>query len=161
MRPRILLLSGTSEGPVLGRALLDAGLDVVATVTREGAVRDLFGPLNGELTVEVRGFDAPGLRDYLVSGVDAVLDATHPFAVRITRIARDVCAELRRSVCPLRAARLASPRGDSSGGNVRRGGRGRADAGQSGHVDHRGQSAQTLRTPPRPPHAVRPHPAGG
>ena len=94
MRPRILLLSGTSEGPVLGRALLDAGLDVVATVTREGAVRDLFGPLNGELTVEVQGFDAPGLRDYLVSGVDAVLDATHPFAVRITRIARDVCAEL-------------------------------------------------------------------
>ena len=42
MRPRILLLSGTSEGPVLGRALLDAGLDVVATVTREGAVRDLL-----------------------------------------------------------------------------------------------------------------------
>lgn len=94
MRPRILLLSGTSEGPVLGRALLDAGLDVVATVTREEAVRHLFEPLHGELTVEVQGFDAPGLRQYLGSGVYAVLDATHPFAVQITRIARDVCAEL-------------------------------------------------------------------
>ena len=91
MRPKILLLSGTSEGPSLARSLLDSGFEVVATVTREAAVDDLFGSIKNEMTVEVRGFDALGLKDYLHSGIDVVLDATHPFAARITRIAREVC----------------------------------------------------------------------
>jgi precorrin-6A/cobalt-precorrin-6A reductase len=95
VRPRILLLSGTSEGPILGRSLLDAGLDVTATVTRAEACENLFGALRGELAVEARGFDADGLRDYLRRGrADVVLDATHPFAARITRIAHGICAEL-------------------------------------------------------------------
>jgi len=94
MRPRILLLSGTSEGPPLARSLLDAGMDVVATVTCEEASVNLFGPLIGELSVEVGGFDGAGLRDYLRGGIDAVLDATHPFAARITLVARDACAEV-------------------------------------------------------------------
>ncbi|MHB1557035.1 MAG: precorrin-6A reductase [Isosphaeraceae bacterium] len=94
MRPRILLLSGTSEGPVLARALLDAGLDVTATVTRDEARESLFGGLLAALTVEARGFDPDGLRAYLRQGrAEAVLDATHPFAARITRIAHDACAE--------------------------------------------------------------------
>ena len=41
---RILLLSGTSEGPPLARALLAAGFAVRATVTRPEACANLFGP---------------------------------------------------------------------------------------------------------------------
>jgi precorrin-6A/cobalt-precorrin-6A reductase len=112
---RILLLSGTSEGPLLARALLDAGFQVRATVTRLEAKDNLFGALlSGGLTppecsargddaprsegfdVEIRGFTEQSLTDYLAGGeMDLVLDATHPFAVRITRIAQGVCERIR------------------------------------------------------------------
>jgi precorrin-6A/cobalt-precorrin-6A reductase len=92
---RILLLSGTSEGPLLARALLDAGFRVRATVTRPEAKDNLFGPLLDAIDVEVRGFTEESLTDYLARGeVDLVLDATHPFAVRITRIAQGVCERM-------------------------------------------------------------------
>lgn len=94
MRPRVLLLSGTSEGPLIAKALIDAGLEVAATVTRSAAVEDLFGSPLDRLTVEVRGFDAESLSDYLRRGTHVVLDATHPFAVRITKTARAVCETL-------------------------------------------------------------------
>jgi precorrin-6A/cobalt-precorrin-6A reductase len=45
--------------------------------------------------VEARGFTEQGLEDFLArGGADVVLDATHPFAARITRIAHDVCRRL-------------------------------------------------------------------
>jgi precorrin-6A/cobalt-precorrin-6A reductase len=92
---RILLLSGTSEGPPLARALLAAGFAVRATVTREEAKENLFGPLTREVLVEARGFTEEGLTAFLAQGeADLVLDATHPFAVRITCLARAVCLQL-------------------------------------------------------------------
>jgi precorrin-6A/cobalt-precorrin-6A reductase len=92
---RILLLSGTCEGPTLARALLGAGFAVHATVTRPEACASLFGSLQDALRVEARGFTEDGLGDFLAQGgADLVLDATHPFAVRITRTARAVCARL-------------------------------------------------------------------
>ncbi|HZV05296.1 MAG TPA: precorrin-6A reductase [Gemmataceae bacterium] len=99
---RILLLSGTSEGPLLARALLDAGFQVRATVTRPEAKDNLFGPLlsvkGGQatrLSVEVGGFTEPSLAEFLSrGGADLVLDATHPFAVRITRIAQSICERM-------------------------------------------------------------------
>ncbi len=95
---RVLLLSGTSEGPPLARALVEAGFAVRATVTRAEACATLFGPVahaSGSLTVEARGFTEEGLRDFLARGeADMVLDATHPFAVRITRLAHAVCGQL-------------------------------------------------------------------
>ena len=95
MKKRVLLLSGASEGPPLARALLEAGFAVRATVTRPEACQSLFGPLTGEMTVEARGFTAEGLTEFLARGeADVVLDATHPFAVRITRLAHAVCKEL-------------------------------------------------------------------
>ncbi|MGE3808215.1 MAG: precorrin-6A reductase [Gemmataceae bacterium] len=99
-RPKILLLSGTSEGPRLARALLAADFDVHATVTRTEAIATLFGPASayasdsasGALTVEARGFTDDSLTEFLAAGLaDLVVDATHPFAVRITEIARRVC----------------------------------------------------------------------
>jgi precorrin-6A/cobalt-precorrin-6A reductase len=92
---RILLLSGTSEGPPLARALLEAGFIVRATVTRPEARESLFGPLLREVLVEARGFTEESLAAFLMQGeADLVLDATHPFAVRITRIAQGVCRRL-------------------------------------------------------------------
>ncbi len=91
----ILLLSGTSEGPILARALADAGFLVRATVTRQEACANLFGTLPPGVAVEVRGFTEESLAEFLrCKEVDLVLDATHPFAVRITRIAHGVCAAL-------------------------------------------------------------------
>src|SRR5262249_18399530 len=95
MTKRVLLLSGTSEGPPLARALVEAGFAVRATVTRAEACASLFGPPAGAVTVEARGFTEEGLSDFLVRGAaDVVLDATHPFAVRITRTAHAVCRRL-------------------------------------------------------------------
>ena len=95
---RILLLSGTSEGPLLARALLDAGFQVRATVTRPEARDNLFGPLLNWIDVDVRGFTEQSLTEFLTDGqVDLVLDATHPFAVRITRIAQSVCDRIQMS----------------------------------------------------------------
>jgi precorrin-6A/cobalt-precorrin-6A reductase len=95
VKKRVLLLSGTSEGPPLARALLDAGFEVRATVTRPEARDSLFHTLTREVTVEARGFTEEGLSAFLGSGgADVVLDATHPFAVRITRTAFAVCQRL-------------------------------------------------------------------
>ncbi len=95
MTKRILLLSGTSEGPPLARALLEAGFAVRATVTRPEARDSLFGPLLRDVLVEARGFTEESLAAFLAERqADLVLDATHPFAVRITRIAQGVCRRL-------------------------------------------------------------------
>ncbi len=96
MKKRVLLLSGTSEGPPLARALLTAGFAVRATVTRPEACVSLFGPLGDAATVEARRFTEPELAEFLSQGsTDLVLDATHPFAVRITHTAAAVCRRLR------------------------------------------------------------------
>ena len=92
VKKRILLLSGTSEGPPLARALLAAGFEVRATVTREEARESLFGSLMRDIRVEARGFTEESLAAFLAQGeADLVLDATHPFAVRITRLAHAAC----------------------------------------------------------------------
>jgi precorrin-6A/cobalt-precorrin-6A reductase len=94
-RKTILLLSGTSEGPRLARALSEAGFHVRATVTRQEACTHLFGSVKGDVDVEARGFTEESLADFLLHReADLVLDATHPFAVRITRIAQGVCTRL-------------------------------------------------------------------
>jgi len=92
---KVLLLSGASEGPVLARALLDTGFAVSATVTTEEGKTHLFGAMQQALTVLVGGFTEASFTDFLAQGgADLVLDATHPFAVRITRMASAVCATL-------------------------------------------------------------------
>jgi precorrin-6A/cobalt-precorrin-6A reductase len=91
-KKKVLLLSGTHEGPLLAQALIEAGLEVRATVTRAEAVVHLFGSLQEKVHVEVRGFTEETLTAFLTRGeADVVLDATHPFAVRISRIARAAC----------------------------------------------------------------------
>jgi precorrin-6A/cobalt-precorrin-6A reductase len=87
---RILLLGGTSEARALA-AQLHPGVEVVSSLA--GRVPDPALPV-GE--VRIGGFGgADGLRDWLLgAGVDAVVDATHPFAATITANAATVCREL-------------------------------------------------------------------
>jgi len=83
----VLVLGGTREARLLAREL--AGLPDLRVVTSlAGRLRTAGGPPPpGE--VRVGGFGGPGgLAAWIVArGVDLVVDATHPFAVRISRSA--------------------------------------------------------------------------
>jgi precorrin-6A/cobalt-precorrin-6A reductase len=79
---RVLILGGTSEARALaGLLVAEAGVSVTSSLA--GRVTDPALPV-GE--VRIGGFGgAGGLQDWLVAEhIDAVVDATHPFATRIT-----------------------------------------------------------------------------
>ncbi|GAA4474701.1 cobalt-precorrin-6A reductase [Rhodococcus olei] len=79
---RVLILGGTSEGRALATTLVnEPGIEVESSLA--GRVRDPRLP-DGE--VRVGGFGGvDGLREYLRDNrIDRVVDATHPFAARIT-----------------------------------------------------------------------------
>lgn len=90
MSASILILGGTGEARELAAALHDAGVTV--TTSLAGAVKNPRLPA-GE--VRIGGFGGPeGLAAYLEErGVAAVVDATHPFAERITASATAACAQ--------------------------------------------------------------------
>ena len=81
MTGRVLLLGGTGEGRRLAQRLLDEGTAVVSSLA--GRVAD---PLLPPGEVRVGGFGgAVGLVAWLQDNpVDAVVDATHPFAAGMT-----------------------------------------------------------------------------
>lgn len=85
----VLLLGGTAEARELARLLHAEGISVVTSLA--GAVADLHPPQG---TTRVGGFGgADGLAGYLRGQhVDAVIDATHPFAERMSANAADACA---------------------------------------------------------------------
>jgi precorrin-6x reductase len=104
---RVLLLGGTSEARALA-ARLHPDVDVISSLA--GRVPDPALPV-GE--VRIGGFGGvEGMRHWLVqSAVDAVVDATHPFAATITAHGVTVCAEL--GLPHLLLARPAWPSGDA------------------------------------------------
>ncbi len=104
---RVLLLGGTAEARLLA-ARLHPAVDVISSLA--GRVPDPALPV-GE--VRIGGFGgADGMRRWLVdSNVDAVVDATHPFAATITANAADVCGKLQ--IPHLVLARPAWPTGDA------------------------------------------------
>lgn len=90
---RVLLLGGTTEARALAARLVsDApAVDVISSLA--GRVPDPALPAGA---VRIGGFGgADGLRGWLRdNAVDAVVDATHPFAATITATAAVVCAQL-------------------------------------------------------------------
>jgi len=87
---KVLVLGGTTEGRLLATALASVpSFAVVSSLA--GRVRSPL-PLPG--AVRVGGFGGvPGLRDFLsTSGIDAVVDATHPFATGMSAHAVSACA---------------------------------------------------------------------
>ncbi|MEO0773553.1 MAG: cobalt-precorrin-6A reductase [Pseudomonadota bacterium] len=94
----LLLLAGTREAQEIAQALTQAGREVIASLA--GVTRT---PVN--LGVETRrgGFDGEdGFRTELnARGITAVLDATHPFAHRISNRTARICAEMGVPYCQL------------------------------------------------------------
>jgi precorrin-6A/cobalt-precorrin-6A reductase len=89
----ILLLSGTSEGRVLSARLRAEGLPFVASVTTPEA-RHLFTAVEPPPEVLVTRFSGDALASFLRQRqVRAILDATHPFAQRISEQAMQVAAQ--------------------------------------------------------------------
>jgi precorrin-6A/cobalt-precorrin-6A reductase len=87
---RVLLLGGTSEARALA-ARLHPDVDVISSLA--GRVPDPALPV-GE--VRIGGFGGvEGMRRWLSeAGVDAVVDATHPYAATITANAAAVCDDV-------------------------------------------------------------------
>lgn len=89
---RLLILGGTTEGRELAEVLADDPR-FFATISLAGRT-DL--PLALPLPVRSGGFGGvDGLKAYLADhGIEALIDATHPFASGITANARAACAAL-------------------------------------------------------------------
>ncbi|MEL7212000.1 MAG: cobalt-precorrin-6A reductase [Pseudomonadota bacterium] len=92
----LLLLSGTAEARDLAKLLAAEGLAAVASLA--GATR---APAAQPIPTRIGGFGGEaGFRSYLAeAGITAVLDATHPFAARISRRTASVCAQLGLPYC--------------------------------------------------------------
>jgi precorrin-6A/cobalt-precorrin-6A reductase len=88
---RLLLLGGTAEARELAKTLHP---HVEITSSLAGRVPDPALPVG---PVRIGGFGGvDGLRRWLEDErIDAVVDATHPFAATMTEHAAEVCAELR------------------------------------------------------------------
>jgi precorrin-6A/cobalt-precorrin-6A reductase len=86
---RVLLLGGTAEARALAKAL-HPHIDIISSLA--GRVPDPALPVG---PVRIGGFGGvDGLRRWLHDEhVDAVVDATHPFAATMTAHAAEVCAE--------------------------------------------------------------------
>ena len=83
---RLLLLGGTSEARELAARLVDDGVDVTSSLA--GRVAEPRLPVG---KVRIGGFGGvEGLRAAL-AGYDAVVDATHPFALGMTAHAEAAC----------------------------------------------------------------------
>lgn len=92
---RVLLLGGTAEARALAAALVSEGHEVVSSLAGRVAAPRL--PV-GE--VRVGGFGGPvALREY-AAAYDVVVDATHPFAARISASAAHVGVPLLRLARP-------------------------------------------------------------
>lgn len=88
-REKILILGGTAEAAAIARRLVDAGADVVTSLAGRTSNP---APLPGH--TRIGGFGgAEGLARYIAeNGIAKVIDATHPFANRISQNARLACA---------------------------------------------------------------------
>ncbi|MEM9583213.1 MAG: cobalt-precorrin-6A reductase [Pseudomonadota bacterium] len=89
---KILLLAGTGEANQLARVLVAAGHDVTASLA--GATR---APRDLGCETRIGGFGGDdGFCEWLdTHQPDLVLDATHPFAARISRRSARICATRR------------------------------------------------------------------
>ena len=98
--PAIWLLAGTGEGPTLAQALLEQGWRLLVSVVSPEAAR-AYSP-HPRLTLQVGALaDAAAIEATLIQLQPRwVVDATHPFAVQISTLLRQVCTQWRQ---PLQA----------------------------------------------------------
>jgi len=87
----VLLLAGTGDAKQIAAGLADAGIRAVASLAGATRAPDMLS-----VPTRVGGFGGEdGFRDYLQkNGIKAVLDATHPFATKITHRTAAICKEI-------------------------------------------------------------------
>jgi precorrin-6A/cobalt-precorrin-6A reductase len=87
---RLLILGGTTEASALA-ATLAGRADVAAVLSLAGRTVD---PAPSPIPRRIGGFGGPAaLLEYLkAERIEAVIDATHPFAARMSRHAAEACA---------------------------------------------------------------------
>ena len=97
---RVLILGGTTEARRLAERLVERA-DVAVTVSRAGRTT---APAAYAVPVRTGGFGgAEGLGEYLTAErVDALIDATHPYAAIISANAADAAAATRVPLLALR-----------------------------------------------------------
>lgn len=104
--PSIWLIGGTQESAILAQAIAAQHISCVVTVTTETA-RTLY-PVAPSLQIRVGAFSAESLSDFLRhSGIIAIVDASHPFAVAISQQA--IAAATQLNLPYLRYERLTIP----------------------------------------------------
>ncbi|BCI65943.1 cobalt-precorrin-6A reductase [Acetobacter aceti] len=88
---RVLLLGGTTEASQMARALAETGVDAIFSYAGRTA-----SPARQPLPVRIGGFGGvEGLIAYLRdAAITHVIDATHPFAARMSRNAVEACAAI-------------------------------------------------------------------
>ena len=86
---RLLVLGGTAQASALADALADRA-GVAATLSLAGRTQD---PAPSRVPMRIGGFGGvEGLRAYLkTERIDAIVDATHPFAAQMSRHAAQAC----------------------------------------------------------------------
>lgn len=109
-RLRMLLLGGTAEARALAARIASAS-DIDAVISLAGRTS---APLGLDLPTRIGGFGGvEGLRRYLVDAkIDRVIDATHPFAAKISANARAACAALGLPLAVLARPPWAAQEGD-------------------------------------------------
>ncbi len=109
MQPNLLILGGTTEATALCKALAADGLR--GTVSFAGRVDR---PVRQPLPQRVGGFGGvAGLVDHLTAhGTTHVIDATHPFAARMSANAVAACAQARVPLIALTRAPWQAATGD-------------------------------------------------
>jgi precorrin-6A/cobalt-precorrin-6A reductase len=87
----LLVLGGTGEAKEIAQQLADTGVDAIVSLA--GATRD---PADMPIRSRTGGFGgAEGFRSFVAeSGITAVLDATHPYASKITNRTAEICQDL-------------------------------------------------------------------
>ena len=107
---RVLILGGTGEGRALAERLAGRpGVEVISSLAGR-----LARPVLPAGQVRIGGFGAEaGLRRYLMAeGIERVIDATHPFAARITAGAVTACSAAGVPLLVLRRAGWVERPGD-------------------------------------------------
>lgn len=89
---RIWLVGGTSESAILAKALVQSQLPCTVTVTTEAA--KVLYPVSPLLRIWVGCLDTQQLSQFLPEEkIVVILDASHPYAVEISRLAIQVATE--------------------------------------------------------------------
>ncbi|MBL9045939.1 MAG: cobalt-precorrin-6A reductase [Tabrizicola sp.] len=107
--PRVLLLGGTTEAAAMARALADADVDAIYSYAGRTE-----SPVAQPLPIRVGGFSGvAGLAEYLkAEAITHLIDATHPFAVQMSRNAVAACTVTGTPLIALERAPWAAGEGD-------------------------------------------------